>query len=75
MNSILPLTGIAVVAIMLTLVNQNRSLRTDLNTAELLLQGCQARTTNIVEDKESDETINDLTDDDLRDAPERWIMQ
>jgi hypothetical protein len=39
----------------------------------LLLEGCRARANNLTEDKESDDAIDTLTDDELRVVPSRWL--
>lgn len=38
------------------------------------LAGCRARAENLTEDKESDDAIDNLTDDDLRTAPDGWML-
>jgi hypothetical protein len=40
----------------------------------LLLAGCNARAINLTEDKESDDAIDNLTDNELRVAPSRWML-
>jgi hypothetical protein len=40
----------------------------------LLLDGCRARADNLIEDKESDDAIDKLTDDELRVAPADWML-
>jgi hypothetical protein len=39
----------------------------------LLLEGCRARANNLTEDKESDDAVDTLTDDELRVVPSRWL--
>lgn len=39
----------------------------------LLLAGCRARSDNLIEDKESDDAVDTLTDDELRVAPSLWM--
>ncbi|WP_299671633.1 hypothetical protein [uncultured Roseobacter sp.] len=41
---------------------------------EVKLTGCTARAANLIEDKESDETIDLLPDDDLRLVPDEWLL-
>jgi hypothetical protein len=41
----------------------------------LLLEGCRARSENLTEDKESDDAVDTLTDDELRVVPGRWLRQ
>lgn len=55
-------------------------LRADLGAAgaridslTMQLAGCTARASNIIEDKESDNAIDNLTDDDLRTVPDGWM--
>ncbi len=50
------------------------ALKTDKTALTLLVQGCQARTTNMSEDKESDNAINDIPDADLGNVPDGWIL-
>jgi hypothetical protein len=40
----------------------------------MLLAGCSARAANLIEDKESDNAVDTLTDDDLRSAPAEWML-
>lgn len=40
----------------------------------LQLDGCAARSENIIEDKESDDAIDNLSDDDLRNVPADWML-
>jgi len=39
----------------------------------LLLKGCRARAINLTEDKESDNAVDNLTDNELRVVPNRWL--
>jgi hypothetical protein len=39
----------------------------------LLLNGCRARADNLIEDKESDDAVDTLTDDELRVVPSHWL--
>tara|TARA_R110000796_G_scaffold49965_3_gene118604 strand:+ start:762 stop:1028 length:267 start_codon:yes stop_codon:yes gene_type:complete len=39
----------------------------------LLLAGCRARSDNLIEDKESDDAVDTLTDDELRVVPSLWM--
>lgn len=39
----------------------------------LLLEGCRARAGNLTEDKESDDAVDTLTDDELRVVPSDWL--
>tara|TARA_R110002167_G_scaffold348737_1_gene560164 strand:+ start:1688 stop:1972 length:285 start_codon:yes stop_codon:yes gene_type:complete len=39
----------------------------------LLLEGCRARADNLIEDKESDDAVDTLTDDELRVVPSHWL--
>jgi hypothetical protein len=40
----------------------------------LLLEGCNARANNLIEDKESDDAIDNIADDDLRIVPDDWLL-
>jgi hypothetical protein len=40
----------------------------------LLLEGCNARANNLIEDKESDNAIDNMADDDLRVVPNNWLL-
>mgnify|MGYP003639159350 CR=1 FL=1 len=39
----------------------------------LLLAGCRARADNLTEDKDSDDEVDTLTDDELRVVPSHWL--
>jgi hypothetical protein len=41
---------------------------------ELVLTGCWERATSILNDKESDDAIDNLTPDDLRNIPDAWRL-
>jgi hypothetical protein len=48
---------------------------TDENAGLMLaLDGCSARATSILKDKESDDAIDRLTPDDLRRIPDAWRL-
>lgn len=53
----------------------NVTLRTELSLAEANIQSCNQRVTNIIEDKESDDQIDNLTDDQLIDIPPEWLRR
>lgn len=38
------------------------------------LTTCTARATNLIEDKESDDAIDNLSNDDLRSVPDGWLV-
>jgi hypothetical protein len=40
----------------------------------LIRAACDARVLNILEDKESDDAVDNLTDDDLRNVPDHWLL-
>jgi len=54
---------------------RERRVLTEVRNASLtlLLEGCRARATNLTEDKESDDAVDLLTDDELRLVPKRWL--
>jgi hypothetical protein len=41
--------------------------------AALRLGSCEARSENLIEEKESDDAIESLDDDDLRNPPAHWL--
>ena len=53
---------------------QSAALRRDVAALELRLGACDARLANIIEDKDSDDAVDAIPDDDLRNAPARWLM-
>jgi hypothetical protein len=46
----------------------------EIASMELLLGACEARADNIDQDRETDDKIDSLTDDDLRLVPNRWLF-
>lgn len=47
---------------------------TTIDNLTLRLSACDARTTNILEDTQSDAEIDNLPDDGLRDVPDHWLL-
>lgn len=45
-----------------------------LETTRLELGACGARLSNLLEDVRSDNEIDQLTDDDLRNVPDHWLL-
>ncbi len=70
------ITGAVVTALLALWLAFERidTLKADKANLTLQLRGCQARTTNMNEDKESDDAIDVFTDDDLRNAPPEWML-
>jgi len=54
---------------------QNEVLRHEIAAVELQLGACEARADNMTEDKRSDDEVDRIPDDGLRDAPDRWMRQ
>lgn len=49
-------------------------LRAENATVSLSLGACDARLSNIQQDKESDDAINQIPDFDLRNVPDGWLL-
>jgi hypothetical protein len=43
--------------------------------AELARKACAARAANLLEDKESDNEVDNLSDDGLRVVPDNWLLR
>lgn len=55
------------------LKRSNAFLASENAALSLKLSGCEARAANITEDKESDDEIDRIPDDGLRDVPDHWL--
>ena len=55
------------------LTERNGALRADIEVAAAGLRACDARVSSILKDKERDDEIDALSDDDLRDLFFRWM--
>lgn len=51
-----------------------RGLRAELVATELQLGGCNARVKNLLRDKEIDDAVDDLSDSDLGNVPDDWLL-
>jgi hypothetical protein len=54
--------------------SENTALAAENAALVLALNGCGARATSILKDKESDDAIDNLTPDDLRNIPDAWRL-
>lgn len=50
------------------------NLKDQLAVSGIKVEGCNARLSNILEDQQSDQEIDNLSDDDLRNAPDSWML-
>lgn len=71
--ALLAICGAMGVALCL-LRQDNIDLSSQLGAAQAQLRGCNARVVNIEEDRRSDHEIDSRSDDDLRHAPDRWML-
>lgn len=53
---------------------RNDALQSSLQHSQEQLRSCAIRLTDIIEDVESDNAIDNLTDDDLRTVPDSWLL-
>ena len=60
--------------VLVTTMARNSTLRADNAALRLSLGACEADAINIEEDKETDDAIDNIPDDALRDAPDRWLL-
>ena len=62
------------VAYVMVLRADNATLEAKNRALTLMLAGCEARLKNVAEDKESDNEVDNIPDDELRSVPDRWLM-
>lgn len=55
--------------------SENADLRRQNDELQKELAGCEARSRNILEDKESDDAIDRIPDFDLRHVPDHWLRK
>jgi len=51
-----------------------RASQADKVALALSLGACEARALNLIEDKESDNEVDNIPDDDLRNVPDHWLL-
>lgn len=51
-----------------------RASQADKVALALSLGACEARALNLTEDKESDNEVDNIPDDDLRNVPDHWLL-